>query len=125
MELRRKGGKVRKIPLPVAVLMALEAAAGDRTHGPVIACRDGRPLSRPGATGLVHTIVRHSAISRPVNPHLIRGSIITDTIEREGLREGQRLADHEDPRTTSRSYDLSKDNFDTHPVHLVSARLTV
>jgi integrase len=56
----------------------------------------------------------------------LRASVITVHLDGGGdIREAQRLADHEDPRTTSRHYDLSKRNHDTHPVHIVSARLTV
>lgn len=123
MRLRRKGGKWKSIPMPITVQMAIDDAAGDRLRGPIITRRDGQPISRSGGTGLVMTICRHAGIGK-VNPHLIRGSVVTDTVEREGLREGQRLADHEDPRTTSRHYDLSKSNHDTHPAHIVSARLT-
>lgn len=122
---KRKGGTWRTIPLPVAVLMAMETAAGDRTSGLLVTRLDGGKLSRPGAAGLVRTVARHAGIKRPINPHLLRGSAITETVDREGIREGQRLAGHEDPRTTSRHYDLSKNNHDTHPAHLLSARLTV
>lgn len=125
MSLRRKGGKWSTIPMPVVVQLAIDAAAGDRTSGPVLTRVDGGPLTRGGATGLVQTIVKRAGIARQVNPHLVRGSVVTDTVEREGIREGQRLADHEDPRTTSRHYDLSKKNHDTHPSHIVSARFTV
>lgn len=87
----------------------------------------GVPIyTRGGAAGLVATIVRHSGIGRPVNPHLVRASTVTVLLDGGGdIREAQRLADHEDPRTTSRHYDLSKRNHDTHPAHIVSARLTV
>jgi len=126
MNLRRKGGKRSTIPLPIAVIMALDDAAGDRTSGPVVARADGGELSRSGGAGLVRTIVRHAGISRPVNPHLLRSSSITVLLDSGGdIREAQRLADHEDPRTTSRHYDLGKRNHDTHPVHIASARLTV
>lgn len=126
MTLRRKGGKWRTVPMPIAVTLAIDDAAGDRTSGPVIAKRDGSPIGRGGATGLVNTIVRHAKLEHAVNPHLLRASVITVHLDSGGdIREAQRLADHEDPRTTSRHYDLSKRNHDTHPVHIVSARLTV
>lgn len=64
-------------------------------------------------------------MKKSVNPHLVRASVITVHLDSGGdIREAQRLADHEDPRTTSRHYDLSKNNHDTHPSHIVSARLT-
>lgn len=126
MNLRRKGGKWKTIPMPIAVTLAIDDATGDRTKGPVVITKDGRPIGRSGATGLVNTICRHAGFENNVNPHLIRASVITVHLDGGGdIREAQRLADHEDPRTTSRHYDLSKRNHDTHPVHIVSARLTV
>lgn len=125
MRIRRKGGKVRTIPMPAVVAMAVDDAAGGRREGPVLTTLDGRKMERSTATGLVNTIVRHSGVTKPVNPHLIRASVITVHLDGGGdIREAQRLADHEDPRTTSRHYDLSKSNHDTHPSHIVSARLT-
>lgn len=122
---KRKGGKVVTLPLPVSVLLALQAAAGDRTEGPLIVTRDGRRLHRSTAAGLVHTIAKHARITRPINPHLLRASLITTALD-EGMtiRDAQWLAGHADPRTTSRHYDLGMNNHDKHPVHVVSARLT-
>lgn len=126
LRLRRKGGAFVTLPLPIAIQLALDDAAGGRTSGPVIVTRDGRPIGRGGATGLVNTIVRHTRIDKPVNPHLIRASVITVLLDAGGdIREAQYLAGHLDPRTTSRHYDLSKRNHDLHPVHINSARLTV
>lgn len=125
MRLRRKGGKIRTVPMPAVVAMAIDDAAGERTAGPVITTLSGQKMERSTATGLLNTIVRHSGVQKKVNPHLIRASVITVHLDTGGdIREGQRLADHEDPRTTSRHYDLSKNNHDTHPAHIVSARLT-
>lgn len=125
MHVRRKGGKIRTIPMPAVVAMAIDAAADGRTEGPVITTLAGGKMERSTATGLLNTIVRHSGVQKHVNPHLVRASVITSHLDGGGdIREGQRLADHEDPRTTSRHYDLSKSNHDTHPVHIVSARLT-
>lgn len=124
MMLRRKGGKLAKLPIPSELSLAIDAAAGDRREGPVLVSIDGYPLHRSSATGLLNTIVRHTRIDRPVNPHLIRASVITDHLDYGGdIREGQRLAGHADPRTTSRHYDLSKSNLATHPSHIVNARL--
>lgn len=125
MTFRRKGGRWDTVPLPSVVQMAIDDATGDRTEGPVVTCLDGHPIGRGGGAGLVRTILRHAGIDKPVGPHLIRGSVITSVLDGGGdIREAQRLAGHEDPRTTSRHYDLSKRNHDTHPAHIVSARLT-
>lgn len=125
MRLRRKGGKITTVPMPVTVQMAIDEASAGRREGPVITTLAGMKMERSTATGLLNTIVRHAGVTKPVNPHLIRASVITMHLDTGGdIREGQRLADHEDPRTTSKHYDLSKTNHDTHPVHVVSARLT-
>lgn len=125
LSFRRKGGRIERVPLPVLTLMALEDAAGERTSGAVITTRQGGVLSRSGATGLVQTVSRHAAIGRHVNPHLIRSSVITHALD-EGMsiRDAQWLAGHMDPRTTTRHYDLGRQNHDRHPAHIMSARLT-
>ncbi|NUO57292.1 MAG: tyrosine-type recombinase/integrase [Hamadaea sp.] len=125
LRVKRKGGKVVGLPLPVALLLALQDAAGDRTQGPLLTTRDGRRLHRSTAAGLVRTIAKRAGITRPINPHLIRASLITSQLD-DGMtiRDAQWLAGHADPRTTSRHYDLGMSNHDKHPVHIVSARLT-
>ena len=111
------------------VEQAVDKALADRgvasVRGRVLVAIDGLPLHRSSATGLLRTIVRRSGVDRTVNPHLIRASVITYGLE-DGLsiREAQWLAGHEDPRTTSRHYDLGHQKHDRHPVHVLSARLT-
>lgn len=125
MRFRAKGGRWDTVPLPVTLAQAIDAAAGGRRAGPVLTTRDGRPMVRNTAVGLLRTVVRHSGLTRHVNPHLIRASSITFLVKGDGgIYEGQRLGRHEDPRTTSRHYDLSTSDHDTHPVHILSARLT-
>ncbi|CAI9417451.1 tyrosine-type recombinase/integrase [Nocardioides sp. T2.26MG-1] len=120
----RKGGRTSTVPVPVALLLALDDAAAGRTSGPLLTTLDGRRLNRHTATGVFETIVRRAKIGRHVNPHLVRASVITDAFE-QGLpgRQVQRLAGHLDPRTTS-IYDLGAHNHDTHPAHIMAARLT-
>ena len=121
----RKGGKRVTLPLPIAVLLALQDAAGDRTSGPLLTTRDGRRLHRSTAAGLVRTVAHRAGLERRINPHLLRASLITLALD-EGMsiRDAQWLAGHADPRTTSRHYDLGMTNHDRHPVHVMSARLT-
>lgn len=56
-----KGGNDRTSPVPMPVIRALDRVIGDRTEGPVIARRDGGPLSRHGAAGLIETVNRRAA----------------------------------------------------------------
>lgn len=120
----RKGGRRATVPIPVAVLIALEAAAAGRTSGPLLTTRAGGPLERHSATGIFNTIMRHTKIERHINPHLVRASVLTDGFE-QGLpgRDIQNLAGHLDPRTTA-IYDLGLHNHDQNIVHVMAARLT-
>lgn len=126
LNFRRKGGKTVTIPLPVPAQLAFDDAAGERTEGFILTTRDGGPLHRSSAAGLLRTMTKRAGIDRPVNPHLIRASIITLMLD-DGMsiRDAQWMAGHEDPRTTTKHYDLGRLNHDRHPVHMLSARLTV
>lgn len=120
-----KGGKAASTPIPYQSLPAFDAAIGDRTSGPLLTTLDGRPLTRHAAHGLVTTVANKAGVGK-INPHLLRALAITQARE-AGLElvEMQRLARHADPRTTQRHYDLTVENFGTHPVHTIGARLAV
>jgi site-specific recombinase XerD len=121
-----KGNKPASIPIPYQSLAAFDAAIDGRTHGQLLTTLDGQPLSRFAASGLVETVNKRAGLSVHMNPHYLRALAITQG--KEGgmtLDEMQRLARHEDPRTTQRHYDLSQENYGSHPVHLVGARLAV
>lgn len=119
-----KGGRPARMPVPAPVLRSLEAAAAANPGGTLVPACTGRRLSRSGGAGLVRTVARRAGVTRPVNPHLLRASVITQAFD-AGLptRDVQHLARHEDPRTTSRHYDLGRDNLDRHAVHILAARL--
>jgi integrase/recombinase XerD len=71
-----KGGKPATIPLPVPVLRALDAAAGDRTSGPAAAAQQVRPAGEPevgGADGRPGC-ARRPASGRTSRPHGLRHS---------------------------------------------------
>lgn len=124
LKFRRKGGKWATLPVPVPMLLAFDDATGERTTGPILTKLDGTPLHRTSAAGLLRVVVKRAGIPRPVNPHLVRASVITWILEEGTVREAQWLAGHADPRTTSRHYDLGRHNHDRHPIHVQSARLT-
>lgn len=124
-----KGGAERTTPVPMPVLRVLELVREGRTAGPMIPRRDGGQLSRAGATGLVETVNRRATkagLKRHINPHLLRKMAITEALNANmSIRDVQEFARHADPRTTSRHYDLGRDNDYRHPGHQVAARLAV
>jgi len=119
-----KGSKPAVMPIPNPVMRALEAAAEASPSEFLIPTRSGAQLTRSGGAGLVDTVVRRAKLDKPVNPHLLRASVITQAFD-AGLpgRDVQHLARHEDPRTTG-IYDLGLNNHDRHAVHTLAARLS-
>lgn len=122
LEFHGKGGKPARMPIPVPVVRALDAAAGDRSTGSLLLRRDGGPLTRQGLATLVNTLGRRAGISGiVVRPHLLRHSCITNALESgASLRKVQDLARHADPKTTM-SYDRNRTNLDDHAVHSLVA----
>lgn len=121
-----KGSKPAQTPIPYQSLGAFDAAIDGRTTGPLLTNLDGTPLTRHAAHGLVVTVSKRADIGIMLNPHYLRAIAITQG--KEGglsLDEMQRLARHEDPRTTQRHYDLTTANHGSHPVHAIGARLAI
>ena len=117
-----KGNKPATIPLPVSVLRTLDIVRGDRRSGPLLVRkRDGEQLDRRNAYAMIQTVTRHAGIGRHVHPHSLRYSYVSLALEAGvSLREVQRGARHEDPRTTAR-YDRAPRNLDRHAVHFLAA----
>lgn len=124
-----KGGAERTTPVPMPVLRVIEAVRDGREAGPLIPRRDGGPLTRHGATGLIETVNRRAeknGLKRHINPHLLRKASITAAFNANmSVRDIQEFARHADPRTTSKHYDLGRDNDYRHPGHQVAAMLAV
>lgn len=122
LEFHGKGGVPARMPIPVPVLRAMEAAAGDRTSGNLLLRQDGEPLTRQGLGTLVNTLGRRAGITGlTVRPHLLRHSCITNALESgASIRKVQDLARHAEPRTTMR-YDRNRTNLDDHAVHTLVA----
>jgi site-specific recombinase XerD len=116
-----KGNKPALIPLPVPVARALDAAAGDRTTGPLIRTRTGRRMDRNAATRIVKRLARQAGIGHKVGCHALRHSYITAALDAGvPLRDVQIAARHADPRTTTR-YDRARGNLDRHANYVVAA----
>ncbi|MET3963095.1 integrase/recombinase XerD [Marmoricola sp. OAE513] len=122
LEFHGKAGVPARMPIPIPVVRALEAAAGDRTTGPLLLRQDGGPLSRQGLGTIVNTLGRRAGIKGlVVRPHLLRHSCITNALESgASIRKVQDLARHAEPRTTMR-YDRNRTNLDDHAVHSLVA----
>lgn len=119
-----KGGKPATIPLPVPVLRALDAAAGDRTAGPLLLRRTtGEPMNRKAAALAVQRLCRKAGIVKKISPHSLRHSYVTACLDAGvPLRDVQIAARHSDPRITAR-YDRARHNHDRHANHTVAAFL--
>lgn len=119
-----KGGKPATIPLPVPVLRALDAAAGDRINGPLLLRnKGGGPVNRKSAALTVARLCRKAGIKKNVTPHGLRHSFVTACLDAGvPLRDVQIAARHSDPRITAR-YDRARHNHDRHASHVVAAFL--
>ncbi|MGM9473203.1 tyrosine-type recombinase/integrase [Pseudarthrobacter sp. YS3] len=119
-----KGGKPATIPLPVPVLRALDAAAGERASGPLLLRnKGGGPVNRKSAALTVQRLCRKAGIKKNVTPHGLRHSFVTAALDAGvPLRDVQIAARHSDPRITAR-YDRARHNHDRHASHVVAAFL--
>lgn len=119
-----KGGKPATMPLPVQVIRALDAAAGDRTTGFLLQRRTSeQPMNRRAATLAVSRLCRKAGITKHISPHGFRHSYITACLDAGvPLRDVQIAARHSDPRITAR-YDRARSNHDRHANHTVAAFL--
>jgi integrase/recombinase XerD len=119
-----KGGKPATIPLPVPVLRALDAAAGERTSGPLLLrSKSGAPVNRKSAALTVARLCNRAGIKKNVTPHGLRHSFVTAALDAGvPLRDVQIAARHSDPRITAR-YDRARHNHDRHASHIVAAFL--
>jgi integrase/recombinase XerD len=116
-----KGAKLAVIPLPPRVARAMDAAAGDRTSGPLMLTRRGNRMNRHAATRIVRRLAKLAGVTKHISPHSLRHSFITAALDAGvPLRDVQIAARHADPRTTTR-YDRARNNLDRHASYVVAA----
>jgi len=116
-----KGSKPAVIPLPPRIARAIDAAAGERTSGPLLLTRAGNRLNRHAATRIVRRLAERAGITKHISPHSLRHSFITAALDAGvPLRDVQIAARHADPRTTTR-YDRARNNLDRHASYIVTA----
>lgn len=118
-----KGGKRASIPLVAPTVVALHAALGERTVGPLLLDVQGARLDRHDAARIVRRLSRAAGISKRISPHSLRHTAITAALDAGvSLRDVQDFARHADPRTTRR-YDRGRDNLDRNAAHALARYL--
>lgn len=124
LEFTGKGSAPARMPIPVLVLRAIDAAASGRAAGPLITRRDDdRALTRQGLNTIVNTVAKRAGVSERITSHVLRHSAITNALESgASLRKVMDLARHTEPRTTMR-YDRNRTSLDDHAVHALAAFL--
>lgn len=96
-----KGGKPSLKALPIPVMQAVDAAAGDRTTGPLLTRRDGSPMTRRSADRVVQRLARAAGIKKRISPHSLRRSFATLALQAGvDVRVVQDGMDHASTRTT-------------------------
>ncbi len=116
-----KGRKPATMPLPIPVQRAIDAAAGERTTGPLLTREDGQQLDRRTAGRWIKALGKRAGIDRPIHPHVLRHTMVTLALDAGvPLRDVQFAARHADPRITER-YDRQRGNLDRHAAHYLSA----
>jgi integrase/recombinase XerD len=127
LTLRGKGGKVQRVPLPVALSVTIDAMLAERgnpAEGPLFATRTGGRLDRAYVLKLVRRIADAAGIpsAGKLSPHSLRHTFATDYLDAGGnLRDLQDAMGHADPRTTRR-YDRARGQLDRHPAHVLATR---
>lgn len=118
-----KGDKAAAMPLPVAVLRAMENAAGDRATGALILRADGSRMTRRSADRVVKRLAKQAGIATRVSPHVLRHTFVTAAFDAKvPLRDVQVAARHADVRQTL-AYDRARTSLDTHATYAVAAFL--
>lgn len=118
-----KGGAETKIPLPPTTARAVDAAAGDRTAGPILATSTGARMDRRHAHRTVGRIARNAGVNDAahIGPHDLRHTAVTGVLDATGsIDAGQRFARHASPNTT-KIYDHRRRTLDDHPSYLLAA----
>lgn len=118
-----KGGKVNTVPVAPMILAEVEhlRAGRDTTTGPLFLAEHGGVMTRQGAARVLTRLAYRSGLGRPVTPHMLRATAITNALA-DGipLEVVQRMARHSDPRTTVR-YNRAAEDLDTHPAYRLAA----
>jgi integrase/recombinase XerD len=114
-----KGRKPATIPLPDPVALVLDAAAGNRSAGPLLLRVDGKQMNRNSAARVVVRLAKKVGIRKHLSPHSLRHAFVTACLDAGvPLRDVQIAARHSDPRMTTR-YDRARGDLDRHANYVV------
>ncbi|WP_399559036.1 tyrosine-type recombinase/integrase (plasmid) [Streptomyces chartreusis] len=109
LNLTRKGGKERILPLSATVSDLLDQHIATRPSGPLVDAKallvdpSGRRIDRFEVDRILTRLGKRAGVlgGRDLTPHVMRASRITHMIDaKESLAEIQAFADHADPSTT-------------------------
>ncbi|MFC5748096.1 tyrosine-type recombinase/integrase [Actinomadura rugatobispora] len=103
LQLTRKGGKPRALPLPQRCVQLLNGHIGGRTSGPLLLDGQGRRLDRHDVGRICARLGQAAGVlpERHLTPHVWRASRITHMLDAGvPLAEVQEFADHLNPATT-------------------------
>jgi len=115
---------VALVPLPPAVVRAVERAVDGRDSGPILRNTCGARMDRHAATRRPAPPPNSSrrAAAR-MHPPMLRHTFVTTMLDAGvDLRAVQIAARHADPRTTMR-YDRARKNLDPHPNDILAAHM--
>ncbi|MCZ4069226.1 tyrosine-type recombinase/integrase [Microbacterium sp. H37-C3] len=115
-----KGGYEDVMPAPIPLLRIRDAAAGERTTGPLVTTRAGARQTRNGAYDWTRRLARRAELRSDLHPHSLRHSAITALVDSGAdILTVMRFARHRDPRFAEHYY-RRRDNFDGHGAHAVA-----
>lgn len=118
-----KGRKPATIPLPPLVFRILDAAAGDRTEGPLLTTRTGRRMTRHDAYRRIEVLGRHAGLGH-VHPHQLRHAAATAALDAGvPVRDVQEFGRWADPRMVER-HDRNRHNLDRHAAYALAAHMS-
>ncbi len=131
-QLRRKGGRPARAPLPPRVADAVDTYLTHRastegtppTGGPLFVTSTGARWRPGNAARALAALATHAGLPHPVTPHVLRHAAITLALDAGAtLRDVQDFAGHADPRTTRR-YDHARGRLDHHASYTLAHHLS-
>jgi site-specific recombinase XerD len=101
--------------------VAIDAALGGRTQGPLLVSNSSSRLDRHDAARIVTRLTRRAGLAKHITPHSLRHTMVTLALDAGvSLRDVQDAARHTDPRTTRR-YDRARHALDRHATYTLAA----
>jgi integrase len=124
LDVRRKGDRPARVPLPPATAVALVEVVDSRSCGPLFVTGTGGRFDDRAARRLLAQLGRAGGVPADrAHPHALRHSFVTLALDAGvPLQAVQDAADHADPRTT-RGYDRRRAGLDGHPSYALSTFL--